>query len=76
MLYLNKIEFVSYAHNIGGRSSIIAEIFVDTLDELPAVDDIEGYSLRQGSLALIVTENKIAILAGDGKWYINGEAVK
>lgn len=69
MLYLNKIEFVSYAQNIGKRSSIIAEIFVDTPDELPAVDDIDGYTLIQGSSALIITEKRVVILAGDGKWY-------
>lgn len=75
MLSINKIEFIKYARSANERSSIIAEIFVDTLDELPTVDGIEGYTLLQGSLALIVTENKLAVLAGDGNWYVNGEAV-
>lgn len=76
MLSIKKIEFIKYAQSADEKSSIIAEIFVDTVDELPAVNGIEGYTLSQGSLALITTENKIAILAGDGKWYIGGEAVK
>lgn len=76
MLSLDKIEFRYISQNVNERSHIIAEIFVDTLDELPAVDGIEGYTLLQGSSALIITENKLAVLAGDGKWYINGEAVE
>ena len=76
MLSLDKIEFRYISQNVNERSRIIAEIFVDTLDELPAVDGIEGYTLLQGSSALIITENRLAVLAGDGKWYINGEAVE
>ena len=76
MRSIKYIEFVSYAQNANERSRIIAEIFVDTSDELPTVDGIEGYTLLQGSLALIITESSLAVLAGDGKWYINGEAVE
>ena len=70
MLSLDKIEFRYISQNVNERSRIIAEIFVDTLDELPAVDGIEGYTLLQGSSALIITENRLAVLAGDGKWYV------
>lgn len=76
MLSLNKIEFRYISQNVNERSRIIAEIFVDTLDELPTVEGIEGYTLLQGSSALIITENRLAVLAGDDKWYINGEAVE
>ena len=76
MLSLDKIEFRYISQNVNERSRIIAEIFIDTSDELPAVDGIEGYTLLQGSLALIITESRLAILAGDGKWYIKGEAVE
>lgn len=76
MLSINKIEFGSYSQTADERSGIIAEIFVDTSDELPAVGGIEGYTLLQGSSALIIAENKLAVLAGDGKWYVNGEAVE
>ena len=48
----------------------------DTADELPETDGISGRILHQGSTALIIREGRLAVLAGDGKWYINGEAVK
>lgn len=60
----------------GDLSEIIAEIDVDTADELPEIDGISGRILHQGSTALIIKEGRIAVLAGDGKWYINGEAVE
>lgn len=60
----------------GNLSEIIAEIDVDTVDELPEIDGISGRILHQGSTALIIKEGRLAILAGDGKWYINGEAVE
>lgn len=75
MLSFGKIEFVSYAQNANERSCIVADIFVDTSDELPAADGIDDYTLLQGSFALIVTEGKLAVLSGDGKWYANGEAI-
>ena len=56
-------------------SEIIAEIDVDTADELPK-GTINGKILYQGSTALIIKEGRLAVLAGDGKWYVNGEAVK
>ncbi len=76
MLSINKIEFIKYAQSANERSSIIAEIFADTSDELPAVDGVDGYTLHQGSSALVISENRLAILSGDGKWYSNGEVVK
>lgn len=76
MLSINKLEFISYAQNADEQSGVIAEIFVDTSDELPTVDGIDGYTLHQGSSALIISENRLAILSGDGKWYSNGEVIK
>ena len=60
----------------GDLSEVIAEINVDTADELPEVDEIPGRILHQGSTALIIKESRIAVLAGDSHWYVNGEAVK
>ena len=60
----------------GDLSEVIAEINVDTADELPEVDGISGRILHQGSTALIIKEGKLAVLSGDGHWYVNGEAVK
>ena len=67
-------RYVKYMHN-SNSAEIIAEINVDSADELPK-ETINGKTLHQGSTALIIKEGRIAVLAGDGKWYINGTAVK
>lgn len=58
------------------KSESVMQIDVDTREELPEVDGISGRILHQGSTALIITEGKVAVLGGDGNWYINGEAVE
>ena len=58
------------------KSVVCTEIFVDTADELPAVNGIPDRILYQGSTALIIKEGKIAILSGDGHWYVNKEMIK
>ncbi len=58
-----------------GRSEVIAELDVDAASELPAADGLENRILHQGSMALIIGEGKVAVLGGDGAWYVNGEAV-
>ena len=66
-----------YVKSVGGLSEIIAEINVDTSNELPKFDNISGRILHQGSTALIINEGKLAVLSGDGKWYgVSGEIVK
>ena len=77
MITLRSESFIKHAPEPTEKISIIrAEIDVDTRDELPEIDGISGRILHQGSTALIITECEIAILGGDGKWYINGEAVE
>ncbi len=75
MLAIQNEKYIRYA-DAENVSEVIAEIFVDTSDELPAANGIKGKLLLQGSSALIITENKIAVLSGDGKWYANGEVIK
>ena len=58
------------------RDVIIAEIIVDTADELPETNGISGKLLHQGSSALIAKEGRVAILSGDGHWYVNREMIK
>lgn len=58
------------------KSESVMQIDVDTREELPEIDGISGRILHQGSTALIITEGKVAVLGGDGNWYINGEAVE
>lgn len=76
MLTIIKKKYISCAKNADQRSGIIAEIIVDNVSELPKSDGVYGYKLLQGSLALVVTENKLAVLSGDGKWYIGGVAIE
>ena len=53
----------------GDLSEVIAEINVDTADELPGIDEIPGRILHQGSKALIIREGWTAVLGSDGRWY-------
>ncbi len=78
MITIKKERFIKFVSDSNGekRSSVVAEIFVDTSDELPAANSIKGKLLLQGSSALIITESRIAVLSGDGKWYANGEVIK
>ncbi|MDE7097592.1 MAG: hypothetical protein K2O60_00400 [Ruminococcus sp.] len=77
MITLRSESFIKHSPEPNEKISIIrAEIDVDTRDELPEIDGISERILHQGSTALIITECEIAILGGDGKWYINGEVVE
>lgn len=75
MLAIQNEKYIRYA-DAENVSEVVAEIFVDTSDELPAANGIKGKLLLQGSSALIITESRIAVLSGDGKWYANGEVIK
>lgn len=69
MTTLRSESFVKFAENSNGKiSEIIAEIDVDTADELPETDGITGKILHQGSTAYIIKEGRFAVLSGDGKW--------
>lgn len=78
MVTIRKEKFVKFVNDSDGvkRSAVVAEIDADTASELPDVNAVSGKTLLQGSSALIITENKIAVLAGNGKWYADGEVVK
>ena len=76
MLTFKQENFISF-DKTGDKSVVTAEIYVDTADELPEIDGINGRILHQGSTALIIKEGKLAVLSGDGKWYgVSGEIVK
>lgn len=75
MLAIQNEKYIRYA-DAENVSEVVAEIFVDTSDELPAANSIKGKLFLQGSSALIITESRIAVLSGDGKWYANGEVIK
>lgn len=73
MMTIRNEKFYCFNEN---KSESVMQIDVDTRDELPEINEIDSRILHQGSTALIITEGKIAVLGGDGKWYINGEAVE
>lgn len=70
MLTIRKEKYIGFAIGSGRRelSEVIAEIDVDTSDELPAVDGIKGRLLHQGSAARIIKEKRTVVLSGEGKW--------
>ncbi len=78
MITIRNEEFVKFVNDPDGgkRSAVIAELDADTSAELPAAKGINGKILLQGSSALIITENKLAVLAGNGRWYADGEVIK
>lgn len=63
--------------NFSGKMPVaIAEIYIDTSDELPDADGISGIKLHQGSMAYIIRENRLAVMDSTGKWYIDdGEVI-
>ncbi|MDE6519669.1 MAG: hypothetical protein K2K91_04310 [Ruminococcus sp.] len=73
MMTIRNEKFYCFNEN---KSESVMQIDVDTRDELPNINGISGRILHQGSTALIITEDKIAVLGGDGKWYINGEVIE
>ena len=73
MINLTNRHIVAYVND---TSRIIGEIFVDTVDELPESNEIEGYELIQGSVAYVIKSGELFIMSSDGVWYsTNGEAV-
>lgn len=73
MITIRNEKFYCFNEN---KSESVMQIDVDTRDELPEINGIDGRILHQGSTALIIKEGKLAVLGGDGKWYINGEATE
>ncbi|MDE7365084.1 MAG: hypothetical protein K2N27_09440 [Ruminococcus sp.] len=73
MMTIRNEKFYCFNEN---KSESVMQVDVDTRSELPEIDGIPGKILHQGSTALIISEGKIAVLGGDGNWYINGEAVE
>lgn len=51
-----------------GREATIAEIAVDTKEELPGAEALEKLSLCQGSLAWVIGSGAFYALNGSGKW--------
>lgn len=72
MLTIRKIDYLSYAKTVDKRSSVIAEIFVDEVSDLPETEGIDGYTLCMGSIAYVVKTGELYVLSSDGQWCISG----
>lgn len=65
MLTILKERFMSFN---GERSIVIAELAVDSKDELPAQDGVEGRVISHGTLAWEIGTGDLYGFSGDGKW--------
>lgn len=73
MTRLNNSHVIAY---VDGIARTIGEIYVDTADELPTKNGIDGYELIQGSVAYVIKAGKFYVMGGDGLWYsTNGEVI-
>lgn len=64
-----QIENIRYqVTDSNGAMNIKADISVDTVEHLPAVDAADGYILLDGTICLVRQTGAFYILDG-GKWY-------
>lgn len=61
--------FLSNPVKSGQKSRVIAEIYVDTVTELPAYDYDENFDIIQGSIAYVVQSGKFYVMSSNGQWY-------
>ena len=74
MITIINMKFVDC---IGNKNRVIAEITVDEALELPG-QELEGYTLTQGSSAYVIKSGEIYVMGSDGVWYNseNGESTE
>lgn len=64
----------SYSEKIVGTVNYIrADIMVDTVAELPAVDSIPNIHLTMGSIGYVINDAEYYVLNSAGTWVKNGE---
>ena len=69
MLKIKKQDFIRFVEVEGRNLSLTrAEMFCDTSDDLPAVDDIDGCILDMGSIAYDIATGDFYVLNSDGEW--------
>lgn len=68
MITIRNEHFIKFADD-KQTSVVFAEIYVDTVDELPETDGVSGKILNQGSIAYVVNTGGLYVLSGNGKWY-------
>lgn len=67
MINIRKTVFTAFTEN--NRSRVIAEIYVDSPDELPGKDSVDGLEFVQSSIAYVISTGEIYVLGNNGKWY-------
>ena len=50
------------------KAEVIAEIYTDTSEELPEKNGFDDRILHQGSVAYVISENKLAVMDSNGNW--------
>lgn len=69
MVSIKNKRYVTHALRTTDRSLIEAELWVDSVSELPTADGIEGYTLAQGSIAYVIQDGGMYVLDSTGSWY-------
>ena len=69
MISIKNKRYVTHALRTTDRSLIEAELWVDSVSELPTADGIEGYTLAQGSIAYVIQSGGMYVLDSTGSWY-------
>lgn len=69
MVSIKNKRYVTHALRKTDRSLIEAELWVDSVSELPTADGIEGYTLAHGSIAYVIHTGGMYVLDGTGSWY-------
>lgn len=72
MIAIKNKRYITHALRASDRSLIEAELWVDSVAELPTMDGIEGYILAQGSIAYAIRSGEIYVMDSDGTWYKSG----
>ena len=72
MITVKSKNFLEYASRKNERSKVEAELWVDSVSELPTADGIEGYTLAQGSIAYAIRSGEIYVMDSEGTWHKSG----
>lgn len=72
MVSMKNKKYIRHGFSKGDRSIVEAELWVDSVSELPTADGIEGYTLAQGSIAYVIRDGGMYVLDSTGTWYKSG----
>lgn len=72
MVSIKNKKYIRYGLKKGDRSIVEAELWVDSVSELPTADGIEGYTLAQGSIAYVIQSGVGYVLDSTGTWHKSG----